>query len=204
MNSLRSCLLSVVPVALLISAPANASAVFTFEDIAAGSVAPVSSTVNGLTATFTGQVSVCSVAGLNFATLSGNALIQGVCTPGQLGPISVGFSSTLSSASFNFATGGRPSAPLTVQAFDNSTLVGTSVFTSSVPPGNFPNGEGPASFSGTFNSFVLTTTGPLGVDNINAVTGAPAVPEPASLSMFAAGGAILVTLARRTRKRQTN
>ena len=215
MSSIRPFLFSIVPLALLVlaTAPANADAIFNFENIAAGTVAPFTDTVNGLTASVSGPISVCNIASLNFATLSGNALVQGFCTPGQLGAITIGFSSNLSSVSLDFATAGRPSEPFTLQAFEGSTPVGSLVtVNSSVPPGNPPNGEGVISFSGTFNSIVLNTVGatpgsqggPFAVDNINAVTATTGVPEPASLSMLAAGGAFLVALARRTRKRQTN
>jgi hypothetical protein len=212
MISIRSFSLSVIPLAMLASATANADAIFDFQNVAAGTVAPLTTTVNGLTASVSGPISVCNVAGANFATLSGNALIQGFCTPGQLGAVTIGFSSNLSSVSLDFATAGRPSAPFTLQAFENSSLVGSSTFTSSVPPGNAPNGEGVASFSGLFNSIVLNTVGatpgsqggPFAVDNVNAITATAGVPEPASLSMFAAGGVLLLGLARGFRKRRAS
>ncbi|MBV9675147.1 MAG: PEP-CTERM sorting domain-containing protein [Acidobacteriaceae bacterium] len=46
--------------------------------------------------------------------------------------------------------------------------------------------------------------GPFAVDNINAVTATSGVPEPASVSMFAAAIAVLLVLARRARRRQTS
>ena len=215
MSSVRPFLLSIVPLALLITAttPANADAIFNFENIAAGTVAPFTDTVNGLTASVSGPISVCNVTSLNFATLSGNAAVQGFCTPGQLGAVTINFSSNLSSISLDFATAGRPSAPFTLTAFEGSTPAGPLItVNSAVPPGNFPNGEGVISFSGTFNSIVLNTVGatpgsqggPFAVDNINAVTATSGVPEPASISMFAAGIAVLLVLARRARRRQTS
>ncbi len=206
MTSIRSFLLLILPLSLLVAVPASADAIFNFENVAVGTAAPFTSTVNGLTASFSGPATVCNVTPLNFATLSGNSLIQGFfpCSSLALGPISIGFSSNLSSISFNFATGSRPTAAMTLQAFENSALVGTTVFNSSAPPGNFPNGEGLAAFSGTFNNIVLSTAFTLAVDNINATTATTGVPEPASLSMLAAGGMILAGLARRARKRQAS
>lgn len=203
MQSLRALLLSIVPFGLLVSSavPAHADAVFNFDTVASGTVAPITSTVNGLSATFSGPASVCSTAGLGLATLSGNALIQGVCTPGQLGPVSVAFSSSVTSIFLNFATGSRPAGTLTLQAFLGSTLVGSSTFNSSVPPGNFPNGEGVLSFAGTFDNLVLTTAFTLGIDNVNVTTPTtPTVPEPGAMSMVAAGATLLGGLALRKRR----
>ncbi len=207
MISIRSFLLSAIPLALLVSSGARADAIFTFDNVAAGTAIPFTDTVNGLTASFSGSGTVCDITTANFATLSGNALIQGFCGPTVLGAVTVNFSSSLSAVSLDFATAGRPSEPFTLQAYQGSALVGTVNLASSVPPGNFPNGEGVASFSGTFNSIVLNTVGtggaqggPFAIDSINAVTSTSGVPEPASLSMFAAGGVALLALARRIRK----
>jgi hypothetical protein len=177
-------------------APAAAQAVtFDFEANTPGTTTPFTDTVGGLSATFTGQASVCASGGL-FHTLTANVLIQDLCVINQSGPLGVSLYSDLSTASFDFATAGGV-ASLTVQAFENANLVSTSTFTSSVPPGFF-NGEGLASVTGTFNRLVLTSADILAIDNINA-TPQTGVSEPASMSLLGAGLCALI-LARRRRK----
>ncbi len=200
MNSFRAFALS-LPLTLLLasSVPVYADAIFTFDDVTAGSITPFTSTANGLSASFSGPASVCDVSGANFSGLSGNAVIQDFCNPPQLGAVSISFSSNVSSVSFNFATAFSPSGSLTLEAFENSTSVGTSVFTSSVPPGNFPNGEGVASFSGLFNNVVLTPSSILAVDNLSATTAAVSTPEPASFWSLLAGLSISALFLRRSR-----
>ena len=152
----------------------NGTALFDFENIAPNTPLPFSDTVNGLTATFTGNASVCPVGGL-FATLTGNAVVQEFCAAGdQTGPLGISFSEDLSSVSFDFATAGAAST-LTVQAFESGNLVSTSIFDTTVPAGYF-SGEGLASVAGVFDSLTLTSASLLAVDNINT----PAVSEPAS------------------------
>jgi hypothetical protein len=184
--------------AALVPAAAQATlfdqtAVFDFENIAAGTPLPFSDTVNGLTATFTGNASVCAVGGL-FVSLKGNAEVQELCAAGdQTGPLGIGFSSDLSSVSLDFATVAGPGT-LTVEALENGNPVSTSTFNSTVPPGGF-SGEGFASVAGTFNSLTLTSASLLAIDNIST----PAVPEPASIALLGGGLAGFV-LVRRRRK----
>jgi hypothetical protein len=87
-------------------APAAARAVtFDFEANTPGTTTPFTDTVGGLSATFTGQASVCASGGL-FQTLTANVLIQDRCVLNQSGPLGVSLSSDLSTASFDFATAG--------------------------------------------------------------------------------------------------
>ena len=165
-------------------APAAAQAViFDFEANTPGTTAPFTDTIGGLSATFTGEASVCASSGL-FVTLTGNVLIQDLCMLNQSGPLGVSFSSNLSSASFDFATAGGP-ATLTLQAFENASLVATSTFDSADPPGFF-NGEGLASITATFNRLVITSTDLLAIDNLNAAPQAQ-IPEPTSIAVLGAG-----------------
>jgi hypothetical protein len=161
----------------------NGTAVFNFENIAAGTPLPFTETINGLSATFTGNASICNSGGL-FVTLSGNVSIQQFCGPNtETGPLKISFSEDLSSVSFNFATVGGANS-LTVEALENGTPVSTSTFNSSIPPGQFAD-EGFAALSGIFNMLVLTggsSTTLLAIDNIST----PAVPEPASIVLLGA------------------
>ncbi len=191
--------LSMVSFALLIATvPLRADAIFNFNNVTAGTRAPFTSTVDGLSATVSGAASVCDVTTAHFSSLTGNALIQDLCNPPQNGSIGIAFSSNLSKMSFNFATAFSPSGTLTIKTFENSTLLGTSVFSSAVPPGNFPNGEGIASISGLFNNILLTPSSILAVDNINAAVAASAVPEPGSLWTLLGGLVIFAVCARRS------
>jgi hypothetical protein len=166
------------------TAIARADSVYNFETVSGGTAFPLSITNNGITASFSGQASVCASGGL-FATLSGNVAIQDLCGSNQSGPLSVGFSQNLTSLSFNFATNGGPGS-ITVDLLENASVVGVDIFTSSDPAGYF-NGEGLASLSGTFNAITITsnsTSHLLALDNLDATT---VTPEPTSLALFGTG-----------------
>jgi hypothetical protein len=180
-------------------APATAQAVtFDFEANTQFTTTPFTDTVGGLSATFTGEASVCGAIPQIPPPLTGNVLIQNLCVTGQSGPLGVSLSSDLSSASFDFATV-VGAASLTVGAFENANLVSTSTFTSSVPSG-FSVGEGLASVTGTFNRLVLTSASGLAIDNLNATPQVAGVPEPASMSLLGAGLCALILARRRGRK----
>jgi PEP-CTERM motif len=179
----------------LVPAVAQAT-LFDFENIPDKTPLPFSDTVNGLTANFSGQASVCTT-GAFFTTLMGNTSVQQFCNNpvngDQTGPLRISFSSDLSSVSFNFATFGGDST-LTVQALENGNPVSTSTFNAGIPPGQLVD-EGFASISGTFNMLVLTADGgaSLAIDNIST----PAVPEPASIAVLGAALAGLILVRRR-------
>jgi hypothetical protein len=167
------------------------AATFTFEADTVGLTTPFTDTVAGLSATFGGSASVCAGIGL-FVSLTGNVLIQAFCGPlNQTGQLSIDFSSSLSHIDLNFATAGGLNT-LTLSAFQGGTAVGSSNFPSAIPAGHV-NGEGTASFNGTFNRVVLSTTGLLALDNVNAT----AVPEPATTGTLIMGLATSIFLVRR-------
>jgi len=177
---------------------ARGDAIYDFENITAGTSTPFTDTVNGLSATFTGSASVCESLGI-FSSLTGNVLIQHLCgPPTESGPITIAFSSNLTRITFDFATAGV-AVPIMFSAFEDSTLVGSTTFTSSFPPGAF-NGEGLGTFSGTFNRVVINNpSSPLALDNIDAAS--TAVPEPAALALLGAG-LVIVAVATRHKRRQ--
>jgi hypothetical protein len=178
---------------------ANADAIFNFEAIAPTTSTPFTDTVNGLSATFGGQASVCNpgISGVSFQSLSGNVLIQqSLCgSSSESGPLTITFSSSLTGISLNFGTAGGTGS-LILAAFEEAASVGTASFPSTLSAGQF-NGEGIASFSGTFNRLTLTSSRPLALDNINATTGTAPVPEPASLATLAGGVGLLAAFVRK-------
>jgi hypothetical protein len=178
----------------------KADAIFDFEANAPNTSTPFTNTVNGLSATFSGQTSVCDprALGFSFQSLSGNVLVQSLCVAGQSGPLTISFSSDLTGISFNFATA-QSAGTLALAAFENAASVGTASFTATLPSGR-SNGEGIASFSGTFNRLTLTSGNLLALDNINASTSTAAVPEPASLATVASGIGLLAAFVRRKRQ----
>ncbi len=120
-----------------------------------------------------------------FETLTGNVL--GDPGPAGLDGLSllVQFSQNLSAATLDFATAdfGTPS-PLTLTAYENSTLVGSATSNGQFLSGfAFPEGE-IAFQGGAFDSIVISSTAmDFAVDNINVV----ASPEPAAFELFALG-----------------
>lgn len=134
-----------------------------------------------------------------FETLTGNVLGD----PGPSGssniPLDIGFSQGLSAITLDFATADfiTPS-PLTLAAYENSTLVGSTTVSGEFLPGfAFPEGE--VAFDGaTFNNVVISTAAPdFAVDNILVATAAP---EPGTISMLAAGLCLTGIGAARRRK----
>ncbi|HKD09513.1 MAG TPA: PEP-CTERM sorting domain-containing protein [Bryobacteraceae bacterium] len=177
---------------LLWCAAAHAATIstFNFDNDALGTSTTFTDTDNGLSAIFSSSADPGGfvVYPSMFETLTGNVLGD----PGPAGAnniaLDINFSQDLSALTFDFATAdfSTPS-PLTLQAFENSTLVGSTTFPGQFLPGfNFPEGE--IAFSGaTFNNVVISTTAPdFAVDNIQAIA-ATTAPEPGTLGMMAAG-----------------
>lgn len=174
----------------VLSAAANATTVFNFDGDTLDSSTTFTDTVNGLSATFssTADPGGFVVYQSFFETLTGNVLGD----PGPAGQdnlaLSVNFSQNLSAVVLDFATSDfvTPS-PLTLTAYENSTLVGSNTLPGMFLPGfTFPEGE--IAFDGAiFNQIVVSSTATdFAVDNINVLP-ATATPEPASCALLGAG-----------------
>ncbi len=168
----------------------NASTVFNFDSDNPGTSTAFTDTVNGLSATFTsnGDPGGFVVYPSIFETLTGNVLGD----PGPAGndglTLDIAFSKNLSAVVFDFATSDfvTPS-PLSLSAYENSTLIGTASSTGQFLSGfTFPEGE--IAFSGSnFNNLVISSAATdFAVDNIT-VAAATATPEPATTALFTIG-----------------
>ena len=145
--------------------------VFNFDNIAAGTAAPISQRVNGVTAILVGNATICSTVGLSgniFATLSGNAIMQNFCRTDTGGPLGLVFTTPLSKISFALAINGSTSVPVTVTYLMNGNIVGTQVIQPAVPNGSV-SPEASVSYTGNFNSVVLSSTGLLAIDNLDVI-----------------------------------
>jgi hypothetical protein len=177
--------------AAAVCAAANAATVFTFDSDSLGTATGFTDKVNGISATFSspGDPGGFVVYQSMFDTLTGNVLGD----PGPAGKdglsLTVAFSINLSYVALDFATADFFSAsPLTLTAYENSKLIGSTTATGTVPGGyTFP--EGVISFAGKpFDQIVISSTAmDLAVDNISVV----AAPEPAVCALFGAGLLVL-------------
>lgn len=194
--------LSVFALALLAAAPlAHADSMFTFSGVPKNTELPVTRTVKGITATFSGSASVCGSGGI-FDSLKGHVIAQGLCNPvgtDQSGPISIDFSENLSKLSFDYATAGGPST-ITVDLFENGSLVGSDNFTSTLAD-SYLNYEGLAKIKGAiFDAVTISDADTfLAIDNVKAHAAASTAvtPEPSSLVLLATGALGMAGVVRR-------
>jgi hypothetical protein len=180
-------------------APAAAAAqTFTFDGLPVETtVTPFSSTVGGLTATFTaanpatGGFTVFDVGPDTRPGVSGNALVQ----PSGVGALLVAFSRPLTNVGFSFATNG-PTA-VTLLLFSGAAQVGSATFVSASTPGFFLEGGTAAlGFGPGFDRISISTAGPQTqflVDNVAATV----IPEPGTWALVGAGLAVVAAARRR-------
>jgi hypothetical protein len=163
--------------------PPSDPALFNFNSDLVGTQTTFTDTNGGISATFSSPLDPGGfvVAPTFFLTLTRNVLLD----PGPAGasniPLMISFSRNLTDIVMSFATDGT--GPITVTAFENGTMVGSSTAIGIIPMGfSFP--EGTISFVGAdFNSVVLSATTPFfAVDNINATAVTP-VGEPSSAAL---------------------
>ena len=181
------------PITLFLAATALCTAaygdtIFNFDGDSLGTATNFTDTVNGLSATFSsaGDPGGFVVYASMFETLTGNVLGD----PGPAGldglALDINFSQNLSALTLDFATDdfGTPS-PVTVTAYENSTLVGSNTSTGMFLGGLlFPEGE--LAFSGPrFNNVVISSPAmDFAVDNITVATSA--APEPSGFVLIGA------------------
>lgn len=171
------------------------------QPVAAGPVTPFSLTKNGLTATFTSTPNPngFEIVDLGiFQSLTGLALVQSDPTPNQL---IIQFSQPVSGISLNFALDISSPGLLSWQMLSGVSTMASGNEPASVPPGFlFDEGFLNYNFTGdfTFDKLVLYSpdANAIATDNFVAIlpTGLPvafewpaSIPEPVTLSLFAAG-----------------
>ena len=149
-----------------------------------------------MTATFSSpDGAVFSVAASFFSGLTGRVLLDNDL---PLHALVIGFSSSSTYISMNFAVNGTPTNTFTMQAFSGGvggSLVGTVITTGSIPAGfTFP--EGRITFSGlAFDTVRLTSNAQdFAIDNVLLT------PEPASVGFVFLGLTASMALARRRKR----
>ncbi len=178
-------------VAGLTAASANAkTVVFDFEDQEYGAVTPLTSTVDGLTATFASATDAegFQITSAFYQTLTGNYLAG----PGPDfvtgNTLTISFSQAVRSITLNFAVDTAPTLTLSTSARGGATATGIA------PGGSFLYPEGVLSFAGPrFNSVTLSSDAlSFAIDNINVT-----VPEPSAFALFGMGLVAAAALRRR-------
>ena len=189
---------SALVLATLVSAAPTASAqTFNFETTPFGTPVPLSITNGGVTAAFASAAGF-SVQPSFFGGLTGRVLRD---DDAATAPLTVTFSTLLSSVSLNFGLNAVPATgSLTLLARNGATLVG-SVTVAGAPPAGFVFPEGVISFTGAgFDTIVLSSTArDFAVDNI-VVQPSTAIPEPGTVALFGTGLLLVSGAAARRRR----
>lgn len=157
---------------LCLAAPfASAESIYNFDNVAPGTNLPLALSVNGLTATFGGGAAVCTAAGFSgnmFIGLTGNALMQGFCQAAASGPVTMSFSQSLSKLTFVVAENGADPQPIVVTYLNRGVAVKTQTVTP-VVPANSVSPEASITYSGTFDTILISSAGLLALDNVDAI-----------------------------------
>ncbi len=189
---------SALVLATLVSAAPTASAqTFNFETTPFGTPVPLSITNGGVTAAFASAASF-SVQPSFFSGLTGRILRD---DDAATGPLTITFSTLLSSVSLNFGLNAVPATGnVTLLARSGATLVG-SVTVAGAPPAGFLFPEGVIAFTGAeFDTIVLSSTArDFAVDNI-VVQPSTAIPEPGTVALFGTGLLLVAGAAARRRR----
>jgi len=183
--------------AIALALPAAAAPIFTFDDVAAFTTVPFSSTSEGITATF-GELDAGAafLVGISFfSTLTGNVLLDADPVPHTL---TVTFSAPFNVISLLFALNGPETNTFTLTALLGGlggAIVGSATATGAIPPGaafSFP--EGQISFTGAlFDAIELTSSAPdFAIDRV-ALSSPTPVPEPGTLFMVALGSLVIAS-----------
>jgi hypothetical protein len=184
-------------VSLVSAAPTASAQTFNFETTPFGTPVPLSITNGGVAAAFASAAGF-SVQPTFFGGLTGRVLRD---DDAATGPLTITFSTLLSSVSLNFGLNIVPAAGnFTLVARNGATLVGTVTVAGAPPPGFlFP--EGVVSFTGaTFDTIVLSSTArDFAVDNI-VVQPSTAIPEPGTVALFGTGLLLVSGAAARRRR----
>jgi hypothetical protein len=150
---------------------------------------PFTLTANGLDASFSSNGDPGGFEVGFFPVLNPTGLSLVECSPCALS-LTVNFSAPQMSIAMLFGTflqRGAPSVPFNLTAFNGASQVGAATASGVVPPG-LPLAFGDISFSGpAFNSVMLSapTADSFWILDGIAVSDAPTVPEPSSMSILA-------------------
>ena len=183
-----------------------ATATFGFEDLPIGSETPLSSTISGVTASFSSPsgsdpgafaVSYNSSSGpfgSPYRTLTGAFLTVGPASGATGSALRIAFNTAVTSITLLFAL----DDPASTTVFSLSTSAGGAAAGSGTLAAGFRYPEGTLLFSGIpFTSVTLSSNAlDFQVDDITVTTAT--VPEPASLAVLAAGLAIAAVTRRRS------
>jgi PEP-CTERM motif-containing protein len=165
---------------LLCSTALLAHSTFINGELPTGTATTFSDTVNGLTATFSSPADPGAfVTGVTFFSFGWEILSDPGPAAAANVPLTISFSTPQPSIYMDFGLAG-PSGPFDLTAYLGGVPVGSTTVFGSTPNGyNFA--EGIISFTGTFDSVVLTspTTPYFAVANISTP-----VPEPSSLMLL--------------------
>jgi len=197
MSHAKKCAFALAVLLLLSTAAFAEISTFINGDVPTGTATTFSDTNNGLTATFSSLADPGGfVTGVSFFSFGWEILADPGPASASNIPLDISFSAPVRNIWMDFGIDGQP-GPFQLDAYLGGSLVGSTTVIGVIPTGySFP--EGTISFSGRFDSVVLTssTTPYFAIANVTAN-----VPEPSSLILLAsalagAGGLLRRKLAK--------